>query len=84
MLIQFFSGLFATCFLFLVSLGLVVSIKVLLNWVRKTFIKNDSASQKTTQNTQKPVQKSSNQKRKIHTIQIDPDLADRIYFKKSS
>lgn len=83
MLIQFISGLFATLFLFLVSLGLVVSIKVLLNWI-KIFAKNDIASPKTTQNTQKPVQKSSKQKRKIHTIQIDPDLADRIYFKKSS
>lgn len=83
MLIQFISGLFATLFLFLVSLGLVVSIKVLLNWF-KTFAKKDSTSPKTTQNTQKPVQKSSKQKRKIHTIQIDPDLADRIYFKKSS
>ena len=83
MLIQFISGLFATLFLFLVSLGLVVSIKVLLNWI-KTFAKKDISSPKDTQNTQKPVQKSSKQKRKIHTIQIDPDLADRIYFKKSS
>ena len=45
---------------------------------------SENASDFFRQNTQKPVQKSSKQKRKIHTIQIDPDLADRIYFKKSS
>ena len=63
---------------FVISLILVVGIKSLYYTIRpNSYKKQPSEPEKTTQikrRTAKPVR----------TIEIDPDLADRIYFKKSS
>ena len=79
MIISFIVGAFTTATLFIISLLLVVGIKSVYYSLKGYFGKKQP--QNITEDKPQP------QKRKpktIRTIEIDPNLADRIYFKKSS
>ena len=72
-------GLASTLLLFLLSTVVVVGVKVCLISVRKVTSKSKP--------TPTPTQAETVKKRRskpVKTIEIDTELADRIYFKKSS
>ena len=79
MIISFVAGAFATLSLFIISLILVVGIKSVYYSLKGYFSKKQPQSE--------PEIKPHSEKRKprtVRTIEIDPNIADRIYFKKSS
>jgi hypothetical protein len=79
MILSFMLGAFATLSLFIISLLLVVGIKSVYYSLKGYFSKKQPQLE--------PEIKSNPEKRKpktIRTIEIDPNIADRIYFKKSS
>ena len=81
MIVSFITGALTTFGLFLFCLIIVVGIKTVYYTLKRGFIKKQPYNTPTQAPTQKSVVKP---KRTVRTIEIDPDLADRIYFKKSS
>ena len=78
MIISFIVGAFTTATLFIISLLLVLGIKRVYYTLKGYFAKKQPPP---------PEIKPHSEKRKpktVRTIEIDPDIADRIYFKKSS
>ena len=78
MILSITAGVFATATLFIISLLLVVGIKSVYYTLKGYFVKKQPPE---------PEIKPRPEKRKpktVRTIEIDPDIADRIYFKKSS
>ena len=80
MIVSFITGALATFGLFLFCLIIVVGIKTVYYTLKRGFIKK----QPSTPPPQAPQKSAPKPKRAVRTIEIDPDLADRIYFKKSS
>ena len=80
---SFILGLLCTALFFLISLTIVLGIKWLYYTLKKLF---DNKTQNTTvekdDSTSQPAKKRK--KKTTQIIEIDPDIADRIYFKKSS
>ena len=76
---SFILGLVFTCMFFVISLILVVGIKSLYYTLKISSLKKQPP---------KEVEKTTEVKRRkpktVRTIEIDPELAERIYFKKSS
>ena len=80
---SFILGLLCTALFFIISLTIVLGIKWLYYTLKKLF---DNKTQNTTvekdDSTSQPAKKRK--KKTTQIIEIDPDIADRIYFKKSS
>ena len=81
MIVSFITGAIATGMLFLISLIIVVGIKTLYYTAKARFFKKTPS---TSQPEQAKKQQIKRQPKTVRTIEIDPDLADKIYFKKSS
>ena len=83
MALSFILGLLCTALCFIISLTIVLGIKWLYYTLKKLF---DNKTQNTpTKSDQTPPQPAKKrQKKTTQIIEIDPDIADRIYFKKSS
>lgn len=80
MIISFTIGALWTCALFVFCLIIVVGIKTVYYTLKKSLTKK-----RVIQAPPPPPQKvAPKPRRAVRTIEIDPDLADRIYFKKSS
>lgn len=83
MFAPFILGFFTTALFFLISLIIVLGVKTIYLAIINKFNKNDNENAPVQQTQSAPI-KSKRQRKTTRTIEIDPDLADRIYFKKSS
>lgn len=79
MFLSFISGLLFTLTFFIISLVLVVGVKSVYY-----ALKIHSYKKQAPKETEKATEIKRRKPKTIRTIEIDPDLADRIYFRKSS
>ena len=79
MFLSFISGLFFTLMFFIISLVLVVGVKSIY-----FAIKISSYKKQPPKEIEKPTEIKKRKPKTVRTIEIDPELADRIYFRKSS
>lgn len=80
MFLSFILGLTFTGGFFILSLILVVGIKTLYYTLKNYFSKKPLPEEVEKQ----PVTTKKRKPKTVRTIEIDPELADRIYFRKSS
>ena len=84
MLAQFILGFFTTAMTFILSVIIVLGIKSAFRAIVKLLTERGSNNATPPPTPSTPVVKSKRTRKPTTTIEIDPDLADRIYFKKSS
>ena len=84
MIASFILGFFTTGMVFVISVIIVVGVKTTYLTILKFFSKYIKKQPPPPVENEKPPVKTKRQRKTTHTIEIDPDLADRIYFKKSS
>ena len=78
MIVSFIVGAFTTAGLFILCLIIVVGIKSVYYTLTKRFSKKTPVPA-----PEKPKSVTPKKRKSVRTIEIDPDLADRIYFRKS-
>ncbi len=82
LLSNFFVGLSCTFFLFILSVIIALSIKVI--YLTAQDLKKQSPSIETEKPRKKRTKKPKSQSGVVHSVEIDPTKIDKIYVKKSS